>query len=79
MKRREFIAFVGGAAAWPLAARAQQPTLPIIGFLSGRAPVDSAELVKAFNRGLAETGHVNGTNVAIEFRWADGRYDRLSA
>ena len=79
MRRREFIALVGGAAAWPFAARAQQPTLPIIGFLSGRSPVELAELVKAFNRGLAETGHVNGTNVAIEFRWADGRYDRLSA
>jgi ABC-type uncharacterized transport system substrate-binding protein len=79
MNRREFIAFVGAAALWPRAARAQQSTGPVIGFLSGRSSADSVEDVKAFHRGLAETGFVEGTNVAIEFRWANGRYDQLSA
>ena len=80
MKRREFITLLGGAAvAWPLGASAQQSARPIVGFLSGRSPAESAELVKAFHRGLAEAGHVDGRNVAVEFRWADGRYDRLPA
>jgi ABC-type uncharacterized transport system substrate-binding protein len=78
MKRRRFLALVGGAA-WPLAAHAQQSTVPVIGFLSGRSPADSVELVEAFHRGLAETSHAEGTNVGIEFRWANGRYDRLAA
>jgi putative ABC transport system substrate-binding protein len=76
MKRREFITMVGAMAAWPFAAGAQQP---VIGFMSGRAPDDSAHLVAAFRQGLAERGFVEGQNVAIEFRWADGDYDRLPA
>src|SRR5271155_3695019 len=79
MKRREFIALLGGATAWPFAAGAQQRAVAVVGFMSGRAPDDSAHLVAAFRRGLAETGFVEGQNVAIEFRWANGDYDRLSA
>ena len=78
--RREVIIGLGGtAAAWPLAALAQQPAMPMIGFMSGRAPEDSAHLVSAFRQGLAETGFVEGQTVTIEFRWADGDYDRLPA
>src|SRR5712664_708165 len=79
MRRREFIAGFGGAVAWPLAARAQQPAMPVIGFMSARAPEDSAYLLEAFRRGLKEGGFVEGQNVAIEFRWADGDYSRLPA
>ena len=79
MRRREFIALLGGAVASPLAARAQQPALPVIGFMSGRSPEDSTHLVAAFRQGLAENGFVEGQTVAIEFRWADGDYDRLPA
>jgi putative tryptophan/tyrosine transport system substrate-binding protein len=75
IKRREFIAGVAGAAAWPLAARAQQPELPLIGFLSQTMPLP--EYLAAFRQGLAETGFVEGRNVAVEYRSADGEYDRL--
>ena len=79
MKRREFITLIGAVTVWPFAASAQQRTVPVVGFVSGRAPEDSANLVVAFQRGLAETGFVEGQNVAIEFRWARGVYDRLPA
>jgi hypothetical protein len=79
MRRREFIkGAVGSAvAAWPLAARAQQAAMPVVGFVSSRSPDDSADLVAAFRAGLSETGFVENRNVVIEFHWAEDQYDRL--
>ncbi len=79
MRRREFIALLGGAAAWPLAARAQQATMPVIGFIGIDVPDSSAGRLSGFHEGLKETGFVEGRNVAIEYRWAAADYDRLPA
>src|SRR5271165_671677 len=78
MRRREFIAGLG-VAALPMVARAQQPSLPVVGFLNSASPGGYAPYVAAFRQGLKETGYVEGQNVAIEFRWAEGEYDRVPA
>ena len=79
MRRRQFIVLLAGAVAWPAVVRAQQPTTPVVGFMSGRSPDDSSHLVAAFHQGLGETGFVEGKNVTVEYRWALGQYDRPPA
>jgi putative ABC transport system substrate-binding protein len=79
VKRRTFIAGLGGAAAWPVVAPAQRPTLPVVGFLNTASRDGYAPMAAAFRQGLKETGYVEGQNVAVEYRWAEGQYDRVSA
>ena len=79
MRRREFITLVGGVASWPLAARAQQPALPVIGFLDPRSPEALADRLRAFHRGLKDAGYIERENVTIEYRWAENQMDRLPA
>jgi putative ABC transport system substrate-binding protein len=79
MKRRDFLGVLGGAAGWPLTARAQQPALPVVGFINGGAPDASARFAAAFRKGLNESGYVDGQNVTVEYHWLEGQYDRLPA
>ncbi len=78
MRRREFITIIGGAAVgWPIGAQTQQPVMPVVGFLNGASPATYGPMVAAFRQGLKQAGYIEGQNVAIEFRWAEGKYDRL--
>src|SRR5262245_28466723 len=79
MRRREFIRLLGGTAAWPITVRAQQSAVPAVGFLSGASPTSWAPFVDGFRKGLSEVGFTEGQNVTIEYRWADGDYNRLSS
>src|SRR5579864_5475082 len=79
MRRREFITLIGGTAVWPLAARSQQPEMPVVGFLSGASSGQFAQAMAAFHSGLRETGYIEGQNVSIEYRWANDQSDRLPA
>ena len=79
MRRRDFIILLAGASGWPSAVRAQQKAIPVIGYLGSESPGPFAPFVDAFRHGLSETGYIEGQNLAIEYRWAEGRYDRLPA
>ena len=77
MRRREFISFLGSTVAWPFAAQAQQPMMPIVGLLSPRSPEDSSRLGAAFRKALNEAGYIEGQNVMVEYHWLEGQYNRL--
>ena len=79
MRRRSFVTLLGGAVAWPLAVRAQQPAMPVIGYLHAGSPGPFVPLMAVFRQSLAEAGYVEARDVAIEYRWAEGQYDRLPA